>query len=492
MAVDRPPSISGMQHLSNLRKSSLTCPEETDNTYRMMVLRFEHGLTEEDVDQQFLQIALKLGINVPQEPKTTLDIVTSNVSALSLTSAPSEPPPPPSRNSHSTHPPSDSSSEQQRLTKTSSLETDSITSAASSLRSASSSKSSYLKIKRGLQRISALRRRKTIDSPIPALPFTVHAMQAIRPSTPIRPAAQHRPRTNDSVPVRHIPPKLPAPQASDVPPRIDPIAQPGPIARYHESLAARHRSMNNIQLRRLRASQLDEQTRFIRFEEDQYRLNTFKHSEAKRDLLTHYLAQERMLQDRHVEALVSLEHRHLSAEVDLNKALELERQGCDTRLKHMQAYCNPKSTIAGMPTRVVTRKDYHQLEQQYHIRNGMDNLHKSRINVLREKQGKQLERISAKQEAELEELSDGYRKQVAELESSYDAEKEELRSEFGARKKRLLKRWALAEAIERRKIENETAESYGPLPAIPWDERDGIPGLSDDDGFADDSGHSIT
>ena len=238
--------------------------------------------------------------------------------------------------------------------------------------------------------------------------------------------------------------------------------------------------MNNMQLRRLRASQLDEQTRFIRFEEDQYRLNTFKLSEAKRDLLTRYLAQERILQDRHVEALVSLEHRHLSAEVDLNKALELERQGCETRLKHMQAYCNPKSTIAGMPTRVVTRKDYHQLEQQYHTRNGMDNLHKSRINVLREKQGKQLERISAKQEAEVEEHSNDYRKQVAELESCYHAEEEELRRDFGARKERLTKRWALAEAIERRKIENETQEIYGALPAISWDQTEGRPGVSED------------
>ena len=475
-----------MQHPSHLTESSLTCPEEIDNTYRMMVLRFDHGLTEEDVDQQFLQIALKLGINVPQEPKTTLDIVTSNVSALSLTSAPSEPHPALSRNSHSTHPPSISSSEQQRFTKTSSLATGSITSAASSLHSASSSKSSYMKLKRGLRRISALRRRKTIDSPIPALPFAVHAMQAIRPSTPIRPTAQHRPRTNDSVPVRHIPPKLPAPQPPDVSPPIHPIAQPDPIAQYHENLAARHRSMNNIQLRCLRASQLDEQTRFIRFEEDQHRLNAFRHSEAKRDLLTRHRSEERILRDRHMEALVSLEHRHLSAEVDLNKALELERQGCETRLKHMQAYCNPKSTIAGMPTRVVSRKDYHQLEQQYHIRNGMDNLHKSRINVLRERQGKQLERISAKQEAEIQELSNDYKQQLAERESGYHAEEEELRREFGARKKRLMKRWALAEAIERRKIENETEENYGALPSIPWDERDGRPGVSEED-FATDT-----
>lgn len=197
-----------------------------------------------------------------------------------------------------------------------------------------------------------------------------------------------------------------------------------------------------------------------------------------------------MLQERHAEALVSLEHRHLSAEVDLNKALELERQGCETRLKHMQGYCNPRSNIAGMPTRVVTRKDYHQLEQQYHIRNGMDNLHKSRINVLREKQGKQLERISAKQEAELEALANDHRQQVIDLENAYQTEEEELRREFGARRKRLMTRWTLAEAIERRKLEVETGDSYGALPPIPWEER----GPGDDreeehaDAFAKDVG----
>ena len=246
--------------------------------------------------------------------------------------------------------------------------------------------------------------------------------------------------------------------------------------------------MNNVQLRRLRAVQIDEQSRFRRFEDDQYRLMHFKQEEMKKDLLNRFREQEGILQDRHAEALLSLEHRHLSAEVDLNKALGLERQGCETRLRHMQAYCNPKSNVAGMPSRVVSMKDYHQLEQQYHIRNGMENLHKSRINVLREKQGKQLERISAKQEAELENLSNDYREQVVDLESSYQSESEQLRREFNARKKRLISRWALMEAIERRKIENETGESYGPLPAVPWPDRGtGQSSFGKDHSFANDA-----
>lgn len=134
----------------------------------------------------------------------------------------------------------------------------------------------------------------------------------------------------------------------------------------------------------------------------------------------------------------------------------------------MQAYCNPRSTIEGMPNRVVTRKDYHQLEQQYHTRNGMDNLHKARINVLREKQGKQLERISAKQEADSVAPADDYRKQMIELEAASQMEENQVQDEFAARKQRSLGRWALAEAIERRKVENNTGETYAPLPHVVW------------------------
>ena len=474
-----------MQHPKDRPPTSSLRPNSKGNdTYRMMVLRFENGLTEEDVDQQFLQMALDLGINVPRDPKTTLDIVTSNVSALSLTSAPSDAQPPPSRNSHSTQPPSDSSSEQQR-TKTSSLATTSLTSAASSIHSTSSSKSSYLKIKRGLRRISAIRRRKTIDSAMPALPFAVHSMQAIKPAKTVRRATQQRPMSHEHLPPRTVTHHI-APRVPDAPPTIRPIAQPPSEEAYLGNLAARHRSINNIQLKRLRVSQIEEQNRFIRFEDDQYRLLHFKQDERKRSLLDRFTEHEKSIQDRQEEALVSLEHRHLSAEVDLHKTLELERQGCETRLKHMQAYCNPRSTVEGMPSRVVSKKDYHQLEQQYHIRNGMDNLHKARINVLREKQGKQLERISAKQEAELVALADDYRKQMIDLEASFQTEEDQLRSQFAARKKRLLSRWALTEAIERRKLENKTGETFGPLPEVHWPDRasDEAPDIRTEEGRA--------
>ncbi len=257
------------------------------------------------------------------------------------------------------------------------------------------------------------------------------------------------------------PPLPPPPAPSSHPPRSS-------EEEALETLSARRRSISNPTLKKLRTTQLQEQLRFISFEASQHRLMRTKQLQHKRDSLCQYQEQERDTHARHAEALSSLENRHLTAEVDLQRTLQRERQACDTRLKHMQAYCNPRSTVAGMPSRVVTKSDYRQLEQQYHIRNGMDNLHASRINVLREKQGKQQERIMAKQETELETLESDFERQNEEMDAKFQDEEVRLQQEFAERKKRLVRRWGLAEAIERRKLEHSTGETFEPLPPVTW------------------------
>ena len=190
----------------------------------------------------------------------------------------------------------------------------------------------------------------------------------------------------------------------------------------------------------------------------------------ERKVLGEYPQRVKTAKERHAEALLSLEQRHLSAEVDLERALEIERQACDTSLKHMQAYCNPQSVVDGMPNRIVTKQHRRQLEQQYHVRSGMDNLHAARINVLREKQGKQVERIIGKQESELKELETELANKMQEVEVRSQSDEQLLRHEFSERRKRLVCRWALAEAIERKKLENESGEMYAPLSPISWDD----------------------
>ncbi|KAL8742461.1 MAG: hypothetical protein Q9190_005057 [Brigantiaea leucoxantha] len=417
--------------------------------YRMMVLRFDPGTTEEEVDRRFLQTALNLGINIPQDPKTTLDLVTSNVSALDLTSVPSDPQPPLSSTSTSTHPTSCSSSEQRGHTKSSSEATSSLTSAPSSINSSSSRNSSYVKLKKGIRRLSTLRRRKTIDTPVPPIPIPLAAIRTIRPVPLNRPATTDQvPRI--SFPIKPVAPPRPPPPTPIRSLGVDQTAYAATKGGPEDDPSARHRSIHHPRLKSLRHGELEEQNRFIRFEADQHRLMRFKQAETQRTALEEHRRKEKAVQERHAEALASLEHRQLSAEVDLRRTLQSERQACDTRLKHMQAFCNPRSTVEGMPSRVVTKQHYRQLEQQYHIRNGMDNLHESRINVLREKQGKQVERVLAKQESETEDLDSILERRKAELRGSFELEEKLLRREFEERKRRLVKRWRLTEAIERR------------------------------------------
>lgn len=136
----------------------------------------------------------------------------------------------------------------------------------------------------------------------------------------------------------------------------------------------------------------------------------------------------------------------------------------------MQAYCSPRSVIEGMPNRIVTQQNYRQLDQQHLVLNGMENLHASRINVLREKQAKQLERITAKQELEVEQADKELATTMQKLETTCELEMQMLTEEFAERRKRLVARWSLVEAILRKRLEKDTGEAYGALPSILWDD----------------------
>ncbi len=450
-----------------------------DDIYRMTVLQYARDCTEDDIDQQFLRIAVELGITVPGNPPTPLDLVARDVSALRLTSDPDHATPT-SRFSQSIQSASDSCSEQRSPTHASSTADDAVTSPPSSIASTSSRRSSYSGWRNSFRKISALRRRRTIDVPLPALALSVRALKTPRSRQPERLTRAPSPTEAAPCPSTRTateevrPDEMPSPPS---PPSPDPDPDPDPIAWDDES---RRRSRTDPQLRLLRIYQLEERDRFGRFESSQHRLMRLGQIRAKQALLEGYRDRRETMEGRHADALAALEHGHLSAEVELRRALTLERQGCETRLRHMQAYCNPGCAIEGMPARTVTKKDRRQLEQQHHVCNGIANLHASRINVLREKQVKQLERVTAKQEAELERLAADLRQETADLDAACEAEAVRLRQDFAARQDRLVARWTLAEAIERRRLENQTGEPYAPLPVIPWGDEPST-GHDDDD-----------
>lgn len=481
------------------RNSDLGPFSNSDDTYAKRVLHYEHGCTEDDVDQELLRIARDMGIETSQSPKKpSLELITDHVSNLALAmEEPGEGTYSPSRASQSTHPLSDFRSEIKNLTTTSSFTTGSIASAPSSIISNTSSRrrSSYERIKKGIRRLSALRRRRTIDAPLPLFPLPPSsslymlkppAQKSILPSSDPFSIAHSSPATDCIsliTPPSRTPPPVPiqelsaesqqaAQHTSDDAvhdPSHDFPLPPSPEKEgSNSSLAALHRSHQTSQLKSLRASQLEEQGRFIRFEALQHHLLRLSQVTSKRELHARCISQQKSLQSRNDERLSSIEHRHLSAEVDLHEKLQVEKKRCDTRLRHMQAYCYPTAAAADMPERTVTSRDYQYLEQQRYIRAGIDQLHAARINVLREKQAKQLERISAKQEAEMATLLETQSEEIAELDKRLAEEESVLVTEFGERRTRLVKRWKLAEAIQRRRLEMEGCGNLRPLPEIEW------------------------
>ena len=447
-------------------------PVEMDDIYNMQVLSLDFGRTEQDLDQQFLVTALNLGITVPQDPKTTFDRLSNTFSALTLSSNHPDSVRSLPRTSESTNPPSCTSSQQQLpSTKASSQITSPVPSTPASVTSASSDtkQSSYLKIRKGLRRLSTMTRRRTSSSIIPTLATFSQPGSALATSRPgqrpatadsARPASfismrsEFAPRTSLSLPEQR--------QTTNYRPMTPP-----PEEQETEDLwSARERSIKNHRLQKLRAHQLEEQSRFLRFEQEQHRLIHLKASEAKRSITDRYHQKHHDLTARHADLNSDLEHRHLSAEVDLVRALQQQRRACESRLRHMEAYCNGRT--AGMPVRNVTVEDHKKLAQQRHERNGLYNLHSARVNVLREQQAKQIERVAAKQAAEIAHAVKEMERELAQCEAEAEREERDLRTDLAERRGRIVSRWRLVEAIERQKLDNQTGEQHGPLPGIVW------------------------
>ena len=243
-----------------------------------------------------------------------------------------------------------------------------------------------------------------------------------------------------------------------------PVVLPLPL----QDPAAKQRSIENDQLTILREQQMEEKHRIAQQYVCQHQELQAKYAMRKTQTTAQSSERKDTLRHRHNQSLTATEDRHLSAEVDLHRTLAFERQACDTRLRHMEAYCHSPKSLYGMPTRVVTDKDYRELAQQYHVRDSMGRLHDSRINVLREKQTKQLERLTAQQEEELAKLDEELRSELEQADMDYQSTVAERALAFEERKRRLEKRWALAEAVARRRLEIDWGQSFAPLPVMVW------------------------
>ena len=296
---------------------------------------------------------------------------------------------------------------------------------------------------KSLRRLSAFSRRKSVEPlqttqsqaqihtvNIPHVGFlrnrAVSAPQLKRPSTAdgIKPQSKRSPSILSvpiaSPPTYHVPRKV----MRSVPDFQAERNGRGMIRRpltptieeedIEEMMIAQERSLRNSHLKKLRTIQLEEQARFLQEQFTKQRQAKDESGSRMHKAREVYVKRRDDTTTNHEIANTELEMRHLNAELELERSLTSQRKACETKLKYMEAYCNGgrESTEPrylpdekNYPARRVTEEDYRKLVEQYHLRNGMDTLHKSRINVLREQQAQQANRITMRQDGELEGLS---------------------------------------------------------------------------------------
>jgi hypothetical protein len=237
-----------------------------------------------------------------------------------------------------------------------------------------------------------------------------------------------------------------------------------------EKLAAEQRTRESEQLNGLRSTQIDERDRFCAFEKKMGWLMWTRHGQTRLDVLDRHAHLEAKMKERHARTAAHLEDRQVGAELELRDTLKQSERSVRIRLRHMEAYCDGLGRAAsGMnPARVVTERDLRELGQQYNVKDDLERLHQSKINVMRDKQAKQMEHLLEKQEQEQEARAAKHAEELEALELSFAAEEEELRSLFQQRRSRLGRRWELAEQLERKNLESKTNLTFAPMAAIEW------------------------
>lgn len=143
--------------------------------------------------------------------------------------------------------------------------------------------------------------------------------------------------------------------------------------------------------------------------------------------------------------------------------LESERRTCVIRLRHMEAYCHSPSALVGakssssspsrstppaVPVRTITDKDFRVLAQQYRERDAMENLHRSRIEVLRGRQEKQYSDYVAKKAREIDKMEAEHREAVRRDDLEAQAKEEGLILALAEKMARLERRWRWENMIE--------------------------------------------
>ncbi|PYH93420.1 hypothetical protein BO71DRAFT_255814 [Aspergillus ellipticus CBS 707.79] len=258
------------------------------------------------------------------------------------------------------------------------------------------------------------------------------------------------------------------------------------------------RSQDDTQLRQMRESQVAESKRHIAFQ-DAFMAQLRRTQQANvADQLAENKLLEEIKRDKNAGDATRMEERQLTVEMEQMRDFERAKLNSRTRIKYMEGYFSnsspPPSPVSGLPadgppTRKFTAQHKAQLAQEQHAHDSMDQLHESKIKVLRDRQELRLQEAIARMEQELDDLIDKHALEFAQMQEKHQQDEMEYLQAFDAKKSKLRHRWNLEEAILRKKLEAQYEKPYGPLPPLSfsdshYDTRDSAICVADQAGAA--------
>ncbi|KAI9163402.1 putative E3 ubiquitin-protein ligase-like protein [Paramyrothecium foliicola] len=233
---------------------------------------------------------------------------------------------------------------------------------------------------------------------------------------------------------------------------------------------AERRTNEHPEFQEVRQSQEEELARFRTFVSQVKESMRIRHHAQKRAIVEKHVNDKDKMDERHAKTVSHLEDRQIAAEMELRVSLEQSERSVKIRLKHMEAYCDglAQSSDSNLPSRVVTERHLQELGHQYNIRDGIERLHQARINVMRDKQAKQMEELLDRQAAELEKLAEKQEGDLEDLAARFADEEDAIDNIFQGRRRRLTWRWQLVIMILCKELEERDKAPYALIPPPSW------------------------
>ncbi|CAK47756.1 hypothetical protein CBS115989_6598 [Aspergillus niger] len=235
------------------------------------------------------------------------------------------------------------------------------------------------------------------------------------------------------------------------------------------------RSLHDAQLYQMRESHIAEMNRHNAFQDAFMAQLRRRQQSIVADQLAENKRAEEKKREKNTADAVRMEERQLTVEMEQMREFERAKVNARTRIKYMEGFFNnsspPPSPVSSskadvVPSRKFTAQHKAQLAQEYHDHNTMDQLHQAKIKVLRDRQELRLQEAIARMERELDDMIDKHALEFAQMQQKHQQEEADILQAFDAKKSKLRHRWALEEAILRKKLEVQHGQPYGPLPPL--------------------------